>query len=132
MIGVDTNVLIRLFIEDDPRQNAVVREFFADRSASDPAHISLVVIAELDWALSQIYKFGRDRISLVLEHMLDTSDIVVEAHDIVRDALPHYASSKVDLADLLIAEINRRSGCTTTVTFDKTAAKRVPGMELLA
>ncbi|SEQ12878.1 Predicted nucleic-acid-binding protein, contains PIN domain [Devosia sp. YR412] len=132
MIGVDTNVLLRLFIQDDPNQNALVTEFFANRSTGDPAHISLVVIVELVWALGQAYKYGRDRISLVLERMLDTADIVVEAHDVVREALPHYANSKVDLADLLIAEINRRSGCTTTVTFDKDAAKRIPGMELLA
>ncbi len=132
MIGVDTNVLVRLFIEENPEQTASAVSFFGARSAGSPAHISLIVIAELAWVLGKTYKFGHDRVAAVIERLLETSDIVVERDDIVRWALEHFDHAKIDLADLLIAKINRQAECQTTVTFDRNAAKRVPGMELLA
>lgn len=132
MIGVDTNVLIRLLIEESPEQTALAVEFFKQRSIGDPAYVSLIVIAEMAWVLRKIYRFGQDRIALALGRLLETTDIVVERADIVQWALERFDHSKIDLSDLLIAEINRQAACRSTVTFDKNAAKRIPGMELLA
>lgn len=132
MIGVDTNVLVRLFIEENPEQTALAVTFFDARSLDSPAHISLIVVAELAWVLGKTYKFGHARIAAVIERLLETSDIVIERDDVVRWALDRFDHPKIDLADLLIAEINRQAQCQTTVTFDRNAAKRVSGMELLA
>ena len=60
MIGVDTNVLARLFLEDDPKQTASARRFFAARSPTDPAFISAVVIAEFIWLLTSRYRYSTD------------------------------------------------------------------------
>jgi predicted nucleic-acid-binding protein len=39
--------------------------------------------------------------------------------------------SNVDFADALLSEMNRIADCGKTLTFDRKAASRVPGMELL-
>lgn len=132
MIGVDTNVLVRLFIEENPEQTASAVDFFRGCSADNPAHVSLIVTAELAWVLSKTYKFDHDRIAAAIGRLLETSDIVIERAEIVAWALERFTHAKIDLADLLIAEVNRQAACRATVTFDRNAAKRIPGMELLA
>jgi predicted nucleic-acid-binding protein len=131
MIGVDTNVLIRLFITEDPRQNELARSFFAERSPKSPAHISLVVMAEFAWVLSVKYKYGYDRIGSAVQAMLDSDDFVVEHRAVVEWALGQFTRSKIDFSDLLIARANEVAECPMTVTFDHDAAKYVSGMELL-
>jgi predicted nucleic-acid-binding protein len=37
-----------------------------------------------------------------------------------------------DFSDVIIAHLNRENGCSTTLTFDRHAARRVSGMELLS
>lgn len=132
MIGVDTNVLVRLFVEEDAEQTALAVQFFDARSSKDPAFVSLVVVAELAWVLGKTYKFGHDQVKTVMSGLLETPDVVVERDEIVRWALDHFNHARIDLADLLIAEIGRQSDCPATVTFDRNAAKRISGMELLA
>ncbi|WP_375452247.1 PIN domain-containing protein [uncultured Devosia sp.] len=132
MIGVDTNVLVRLVVEENFEQTALAISFFDARSPASPAHISLIVIAELAWVLGKTYKFGYDRVAAFIERLLETSDIVVERSDIVKWALDQFNHAKIDFADLLIAEINRQAECEATVTFDRNAAKRISGMDLLA
>lgn len=132
MMGVDTNILVRLFIEENPQQTALAVRFFDARSVDSPAHISLIVIAEFAWVLGKTYKFGHDRIGAAIGQLLESSDVIIERADIVKGAVEKFDHAKIDLADLLIAEINRQAECQTTVTFDRNASKRIPGMELLA
>ncbi|MFK4811364.1 PIN domain-containing protein [Devosia sp. ZW T5_3] len=132
MIGVDTNILARLFVDDDDRQRELANRFFADRTPSDPAFVSLVVIAELAWLLRRTYDYPHQAILEAVMALLDSADFAVEARDIVLAAVDTAGAHRFGLADVLIAEIASRAGCAATMTFDKTAAKRIPGMELLA
>lgn len=131
MIAVDTNVLARLFVTDNAQQHAAAVRFFSARSTSDPAFVSLVVQAELVWLLVQTLKFPHERVRSVLEGMLSSADFVVEQADVLESALDMMVAKQVDLADFLIAGMSRNMGCASTVTFDRKAARHVPGMELL-
>ena len=51
MIAVDTNVLLRFVVRDDVVQFKRASRFFDQRTAEDPAFISLIVLAEFVWAL---------------------------------------------------------------------------------
>jgi predicted nucleic-acid-binding protein len=131
LIGVDTNVLARLFVTDNAQQHAAARRFFAERSADDPAFVSALVQAELVWLLERTMRFPIERIVDVLQGILSSADFVVEHSDLLEEALHSWTGNTLDLADYLIAGIARRAGCEVTATFDKAAARRVPGMELL-
>jgi predicted nucleic-acid-binding protein len=133
MIGVDTNVVLRLFVVDDEEQHSLAVSFFSARSSDDPAYVNLLVVAELVWLLQRRYGFAEDRIFEVLHVLLESVNIVVERSELVEDLIDSSsASHKVSIADLLISQINRNAGCATTKTFDVLASKRIPGMELLA
>jgi len=131
MIGVDTNVLIRLFITEEP-QSAKSAEFFAARSPDDPAYVSLMVIAESVWVLQRKYKQGAEQVSRVIQSILDSDDFVVERRELLEWALANYVHVRMDFADLLIARASALAGAVHVATFDRDAAKRIPGMELLA
>lgn len=130
MIGVDTNVLVRLFITEEP-QSARSAAFFAERSPDDPGYVPLVVMAESAWVLRRKYKQGTEEISRVVRAILDSDDFVVEDRGVVEWALANYTHARIDFSDLLIARASELAGAKSIATFDRDAAKRVPGMELL-
>lgn len=131
MIGVDTNVLVRFLVEDDPAQNAIAREFFAKRSPEDPAYISATVIAETVWVLRRRLKLPLATVSNLVQNLLAADRLVVEFTEEL-DALLSQETPRTDIADYLIAWSSTRAGCTATVTFDRTSAEAIPGMELIA
>lgn len=130
MIGVDTNVLVRLLVPGEP-QREKAEAFFAQRSAADPAFVSLVVVVELTWVLNRHYGYEFLQLQKAIQWLLDSDDFVVEHRDRVEWALANYTRSKIDLPDLLIARAGEESGASRTATFDFNAARFVPGMELL-
>lgn len=129
MIGVDTNVLVRLLTADDAAQHAAARRFFQDRSGTDPAFVSAVTLAETIWVLRFRYRLSREDILDAVSGLLDTDDFIVEGREML--VVARDGGESAMLTDFLVAHLGRRGGCSHTVTFDRRAAKRVPGMELI-
>ena len=131
MIGVDTNVLVRMIIADDPRQAAAARELIADQcTPDDPDFISNIVLAELAWILARGYGYSRSEIARAIERVMETSQLQVESSNEVAAALVDYRNGPADFTDCLVGQVNRSAGCSHTVTFDRKAAK-LGGFELL-
>jgi predicted nucleic-acid-binding protein len=130
MIGVDTNILVRLFVLEEPHRLAAAA-FFSKRSPADPAFLSAVVIAEFAWVLGRRYKYDFKQIGRAIQWILDSDDFVVEGRDRVEWALANYSRARIDFSDLLIARSGQDAGAARTVTFDIDAATFVPGMALL-
>ena len=133
MIGLDTNVLVRYFAQDEPKQAAAARRLLQTRlTRESPGHVNVVTMTETVWVLKRLYAAGRSELVHVVENLLAAPNIVVERRASVRKALQLFnASSTVGFADCLIAQLNLDAGCTQTVTFDRAAAK-VIGFELVA
>jgi predicted nucleic-acid-binding protein len=124
MIGLDTNVLARLFVDDDLAQAELARGFVTSRcTAQSPGHVDRVALCEMIWVLTSVHKYGRAEIVNVVEELLASNDIILEDAATVRVALRTFASRDVDFADVLIGEVNRARGCEVTATFDRKAAK---------
>ncbi|AYD02075.1 type II toxin-antitoxin system VapC family toxin [Neorhizobium sp. NCHU2750] len=131
MIGIDTNVLVRFLVDEQSEQSEAARRFLSERSADSPAYISAVVLAETVWVLNRRMRYPMATIVQVLQDLLAADCLLVE-HTEELDALFSQGDVAGDLPDYLIAWAARRAGCGHTVTFDKAAARRIPGMELLA
>ncbi|MCL2453698.1 MAG: type II toxin-antitoxin system VapC family toxin [Micrococcales bacterium] len=129
MIGLDTNVVVRFLVGDDPVQTRAAREVFAGLSADNPGYLSLVVWVETFWVLTRTYKQAPGDVVAVLAGLLASDEIVSQAEAEVRDALAD-AARGADLGDALTARAARAAGCTESVTFDKKAAKML-GFRLL-
>jgi predicted nucleic-acid-binding protein len=124
MIGLDTNVVVRLFVDDDPQQAELARQFVASRcSESNPGFIDRVALCELIWVLTSVYGYRRLAVANVIELLLENRDVRLEDADAVRGALQTFRTNTVEFADILIGEINGVRGCEATATFDRKAAK---------
>ncbi|MBO3761921.1 type II toxin-antitoxin system VapC family toxin [Ciceribacter sp. L1K22] len=131
MIGIDTNVLLRFLLADDAQQFEAVKNFVSARSLEDPAFVSLFVVAETSWVLKRRYGFTNTSIATALRRLLPAEQFLFEDEDFLDSLFEDEQASVNNLSDCLVAHMARRAGCLTTFTFDKRAASRVPGMELL-
>ena len=124
MKGLDTNVLVRYFTQDDPAQSVTAERCIQTACTEDqPCLIHAVVLCELMWVLETAYGYSRDQIINVLDLVLCTRQFQVQDREIMRAALNIYRSGTADFADAVIGHGNRTAGCETTYTFDRKAAR---------
>lgn len=120
MTALDTNVLVRFLVEDDPKQSAraaaLVKRAVRDQ---EPLFLGQIVVCETVWVLETAYGFDRTRIAQVLGELLRARHLVVEEAEQVRRALDRYTAAKGDVADYLIAERAHTAGFAKVATFDR-------------
>ncbi len=129
MIGLDTNVIVRYLVQDEPDQSAMASAVIDELTESDPGYLSLVTVVELYWVLRRAYKVSPGRCAELVEGLLDSRELRVDQGSVVRSALTA-CKQGADFADAVIVELGRVAGCEHTVTFDQRAA-RGNGMRLL-
>jgi predicted nucleic-acid-binding protein len=129
MIGLDTNILVRFLTHDDPLQTPAAIKLMASLSSDSPAFVSLVVIAELTWVLTSLYRLEKSEIALVVENLLRNDALIVERSEIVWQAFRKFKISNSGFADCLLQHSGHAAGCVYTLTFDKRAV--ATGMQLL-
>lgn len=130
MIGLDTNVLVRYIMQDDPRQSPKATRLIESLDSDNPGYITMVSVVELYWVLTSCYELTNEQVRQALEVLLRTKQILVERADQVLRALRVFADGKTDFADCLIERTAAGAGCTRTMTFDAGAAKHA-GMTLI-
>lgn len=131
MIGLDTNVIVRYIMQDDPRQSAAAARLVERLTLDEPGYLTLVTIVELGWVLGSCYRLSHAQIGDALDALLRTKELIVERADLVMKAARAHRQGKAGLTDCLIALLSIDAGCAHTVTFDHDASKHA-GMKLLA
>lgn len=129
MIGLDTDVVVRYLVQDDPHQSSLAADLMDGLSDDEPGYLSLVTLVETYWVLRRAYGVASGDAADLVERLLDARELRADRDDVVRAALPA-ARDGIDLADAVNGELGRAAGCTETVTFDRRAA-RGAGMRLL-
>ncbi len=131
MPALDTNVLVRLLVGDDARQNARVLGLIEDcANRGELLFVPLTVILELEWVLRARYGFARDAILAALVGLLEAREFEFQDEPSVERALDFYRSTSVDFAECLHLASTITHDRTPFLTFDRTAS-RLEGAELL-
>jgi len=131
MIGLDTNILVRYLTQDDPVQSAQATEILELRlTPKNPGVVSLVAIVETVWVLDRAYGLTAQEIATAVERLLQVEVLTLENEQEVFTAMVALKQGRGSFADVLIAELGARAGCTRTLTFDQKAG-RLPGFELV-
>ena len=129
MIGLDTNILVRYLAQDDPVQSAKATEIIEERLSEDePGFISLVTIAEAVWVLDRLYDQSPQEIAQLIERMLQSDTLFFQNEQEVFTAMVALKAGRGSFADALIGALGTWAGCSSTLTFDKRAA-RLAGFE---
>lgn len=118
MIAVDTNVLVRILVDDDPKQSAAARQWFS-ANEREGILVDHIVLVELVWVLRARYRQPREAIAKALELLLATGGIIVPEEQLVRGALAGYRNGRGDFADHLIKHRANARGASPVGTFDE-------------
>lgn len=123
MIGLDTNVLVRYLVRDDPAQTAAADQVIEGAAdAGTPLYLSGIVLCEVVWVLERAYLRPRRDVAAALDAILRTAHFRLDAPARCRQALDAYRRGPGDFADHLLGYEGADAGCTTTVTFDRVLA----------
>jgi len=113
--ALDSNIVLRLLLDDDPAQTPIV-----EKLVRSPCWISLTVLLEVAWVLGSRYRMTRGDIAAVLRG-LDTYEAVeIEGRRAALWAIDRYEQGG-DIADLLHVAAARDA--QSFVTFDRTMAR---------
>lgn len=124
MIGLDTNVLIRYIVRDDPRQAEASSRLIESRCTSEnPGLINPVVLCEIVWVLTRGYGYDRITTARVIRRILSVREIKVSRAELAWRALRLFELGKADFSDYLIGLTNQQEKADTTFTFDRRAAE---------
>jgi predicted nucleic-acid-binding protein len=117
MIGLDTNVLARYYIEDKQDGQAMSQRQAARALIESGRDLMLckTVILELEWVMRGYYGFSSDDTVAVLRHLLSLTHITVEDRTGVENALS-CCESGLDFADALHHASYRN--CESMMSFD--------------
>lgn len=130
MTGLDTNVLVRYIVQDDPGQAALATKLIESLTPEAQGFVSQVVLVETVWVLESSYGADADKIAAVVETLLRIGSILVDRADLVWRTLRRFKQDGGDFSDALVSALAREAGCSMVYTFDQAAAKR-SGMTLL-
>ncbi len=131
MASLDTNVLLRLLMQDDTGQLAAAQQLVRGRvAAGETLFVPVTVALELEWVLRSRFEFGKPAVLQTFTQLLSSVELRFEAAAAVEWALRQYAAATTDFADCLHAALAAQAGEPPLWTFDKAAA-RVDGARLL-
>src|SRR3981189_3669617 len=127
MLGIATNVVIRLVISDDAEQTRRARKLVEQALSHDePVLVSPLVLLESEWILRSRYGFNREGLLSIFRALLEARELSFEDEPALEEALFRWKDSACGFADCLIAAHNRQLGGRAAATFDATPA-RSPG-----
>ncbi len=122
MIGLDTNVLLRLGDDQEPGQRNRSQALVRSQGASG-CFVNEIVLSEFAWTLVRIYKLPRGDVAARIALILDAPEFVVASSGEASRAIERFRKGPADFADYFLAEINSSAGCAATATFDRVAIK---------
>jgi predicted nucleic-acid-binding protein len=132
MIGLDTNVLLRYLVQDDPAQSPKATQVIERRlTKEEPGFVSLVCILEIVWVLGSLYKRSRGEIADHVEMILAADTLEVQNEQEVYQAVIALRNGTGTFEDALIGALGAWWGCSATLTFDQNAAQRLNRFQLL-
>jgi predicted nucleic-acid-binding protein len=117
MVGIDTNVILRYLLQDDPKQtpraNHIVDQVL---SQENPEFITLVSVLEIVWVLRSLLKQTRTEIATHLENLLAADTLEVQNEQQVFEAVFALRRGTGEFEDALIGALNAWAGCPHTLT----------------
>lgn len=120
MRAIDTHVLVRLLLRDDPAQTLA-----ADRWVAVGAWVPVLAIAEAAWVLTSVYARSAAELGESIRMLLDHEHITLQDREVIEAALDTFSGKpSVSFTDAILLELARRSGNLPLGTFDRNLGRR--------
>jgi predicted nucleic-acid-binding protein len=126
-VAVDTNVLVRAAVRDDPEQTEVASRIMA---RAEMLAIALSSVCEFVWVLRSVYGYRAPRIAEAIRVLLAAEN--VETNRPAIDAGLAMLDAGGDFADGVIAYEGKWFGADTFVSFDRKAVEMLTAQGISA
>lgn len=122
MIGVDTNILARWVLRDDPAQSII-----ADEIMTGPIEISTSVFLEFGWLMQSVFRLSRSALADSMSAILSIELASIADREGLRWAIERYRSGG-DWGDMihLISLQTAKSFATFDLEIEKAAGPASP------
>ena len=124
MLALDTNILVRLVTNDDPKaaqriQVALDAELAFERQCM----VGHIVLCELVWVLQRLYGYSLTQCQQTVSSLLGFAGLRFESLPVVLAAYKAWEKQGGDWADHLIGSQMQALGCDVVLTLDKAASR---------
>lgn len=121
MIAVDTNIVVRLLIQDDEQQYDKSLQIFQEQDIFIPD----TVLLETEWVLRFAYNFKSSEICQAFRNLLGLPNVHLTNATLIAQALQWHENG-LDFADAL--HLSQSQSCSVLYTFDAKFANRAKGL----
>jgi predicted nucleic-acid-binding protein len=115
-VGVDTNILVRMFTRDHPQESPKAEAFLREHDIV----VGNQTLCELLWVLRRLYKFNAAELRQAITYLTLAQSVTLDSAAVTNGLL--FMDAGGDFADGVIAYEGRRLGSATIATFDRKAA----------
>lgn len=123
MIGVDTNILVRLAVGDGEAHAADAAGLLAKTmQEGEDIYVNPVVLAEYIWTLKRSYRSDRATQAEAVRELFDRPPFRLFDDLVARRALDLFEASTADFGDCLIGALNESAKTRVTYSFDRDAS----------
>ena len=112
MVRIDTNYIVRYFIND----NKIMADEAEQVLLSNKVFIANEIIAEVIYVLDGVYNISRDKIANLLLELINFQNILVTNKKILKESLEIYKVKNLDFVDCLLCAYSKKD---EMLTFDK-------------
>lgn len=131
MPSLDTNVILRYLVEDDPRQTRVAQRYIEKHAAAgNSLFLGTSVILETEWVLRSVYEFTKEQIIEVFVGLLEAREMAFQDEASLERAIHRYRELSIDFADCLHVATAETFNKLPFATFEK-KARDIDGFETL-
>ena len=131
MQALDTNILLRLWLNDDPAQSKRIDQLLAERGGLPGSLlVTDVVLVEAVWTLKSAFEQDKQAQLIAVRSLLEETAFAFEDREAVAQALTLFESGSCGFADCLVVAKHARQGCDFTATFDR-GMRKLPGVKVL-
>ena len=124
VIIVDTNVILRLILADDPKLSLQSKEIFdLAETGKVGIYIDEVIVAEVVWVLSSFYRQSKEDIVKHLKDMISQRWIVNPRKKLILAALNLFSETNLSYIDAWILLVSRQRKIELK-TFDQKLGKK--------
>lgn len=124
MIGIDTNILVRAFLEDDETQTIEAKSFLSRATQGNKLFISSYAVLEFAWVL-KTKNYTRKEIYEAIVTLIDSTGVTIGQREVVLAALEKYIKGKADFGDYMILAEGEINKTYKLKTFDKALQKEL-------
>ena len=116
-ISVDTDLLVRGPLGDDPAQQLVAQSLMEAASRGAGLVVSAFAVLEMAWVL-RARKIPRKGVARVIRTLLEAEGVTVTHAELLHQALARFEEGGADLGECLICADGQAFGALTFATFD--------------